>query len=101
MIEILKARELIPFLDIAYQGLVPVWKRMPTPFAPLPALDYRSGEQFVLENFLPLRRARRRLSVLCEDAEAAGRVLGQLKQPFAATTPARRILVRRWWLRAE
>ncbi|SPX08772.1 aromatic amino acid aminotransferase [Escherichia coli] len=40
VIEILKARELIPFLDIAYQGLVPVWKRMPTLFAPLPALDY-------------------------------------------------------------
>ena len=40
VIEILKARELIPFLDIAYQDLVPVWKRMPTPFAPLPALDY-------------------------------------------------------------
>ncbi|STH13075.1 aromatic amino acid aminotransferase [Escherichia coli] len=40
------------------------------------------------------------LSVLCEDAEAAGRVLGQLKATvFAATTPARRILVRRWWLR--
>lgn len=40
VIEILKARELIPFLDIAYQDLVPVWKRMPTLFAPLPALDY-------------------------------------------------------------
>lgn len=40
VIEILKARELIPFLDIAYQGFGAVWKRMPTPFAPLPALDY-------------------------------------------------------------
>ncbi len=76
VIEILKARELIPFLDIAYKDLVPVWKRMPTPFAPLPARITRSGEQFVLENFLPLRRAVGGLSVLCEDAEAAGRVLG-------------------------
>ncbi len=96
---ILKARELIPFLDIAYQGFGAVWKRMPTPFAPLPALDYPLCEQFVLENFLPLRRARRRTFLLCEDAEAAGRVLGQLKATVAATTPARRILVRRWWLR--
>lgn len=41
VIEILKARELIPFLDIAYQGFgLRVWKRMPTLFAPLPALDY-------------------------------------------------------------
>ncbi|NYY76512.1 hypothetical protein DMI62_03445 [Escherichia coli] len=59
---------------------------MPTPFAPLPALDYPPGEQFVLENFLLYGERVGGLSVLCEDAEAAGRVLGQLKQPFAATT---------------
>ncbi len=76
MIEILKARELIPFLDMPIKDLVPVWKRMPTLFAPLQRWITRSGEQFVLENFLPLRERVGGLSVLCEDAEAAGRVLG-------------------------
>lgn len=61
VIEILKARELIPFLDIAYQGFGAGMEEG--------CLRYsrhcqrwitRSGEQFVLENFLPLRRARRR-----------------------------------------
>jgi aromatic-amino-acid transaminase len=38
------------------------------------------------------------LSVVCEDAEAAG-VLGQLKATCAVSTPARQTLVRRWWRR--
>ena len=35
------------------------------------------------------------LSVVCEDAEAASRVLGQLKRRCVGTTPARQTLVRR------
>ncbi len=37
VVEVLKARQLIPFLDIAYQGFGGGWKRMPTLFAPSPA----------------------------------------------------------------
>lgn len=40
VIEIVKARDLIPFLDIAYQGLAQAWTRMLTLFAPLPAPGY-------------------------------------------------------------
>ena len=69
VIEILKARELIPFLDIAYQGFgagmeEDAYAIRAIASAGLPALyGERVGG----------------LSVMCEDAEAAGRVLGQLK----------------------
>ncbi|STU80338.1 aromatic amino acid aminotransferase [Klebsiella pneumoniae] len=44
VVEVLKARQLIPFLDIAYQGFGGGWKRMPTPFAPSPAPDADAGQ---------------------------------------------------------
>ena len=80
VIEILKARELIPFLRYC---LSRIWCRYGRG-----CLRYsrhcqrwitRSGEQFVLENFSLYGERVGGLSVLCEDAEAAGRVLGQLK----------------------
>ncbi len=39
------------------------------------------------------------LSVVCEDSETAGRVLGQLKATVRRNYPARRALARRWWRR--
>ena len=77
VIEILKSRELIPFLDIAYQGFgagmeEDAYAIRAIASAGLPALVSNSFSKiFSLYGYL--------LSVMCEDAEAAGRVLGQLK----------------------
>lgn len=78
--EILKQRELIPFLDMAYQGLgggmdddaylVRVIARMG-----LPALISNSFSKI----FSLYGERVGGLSVLCEDASSASRVLGQLK----------------------
>ncbi|STL49471.1 aromatic amino acid aminotransferase [Escherichia coli] len=59
----------------------------------------RSGEQFVLEIFSLYGERVGGLSVLCEDAEAAGRVLGQLKATVRRNYSSPPNLVRRWWLR--
>lgn len=80
VIEILKARELIPFLDIAYQGFgagmeEDAYAIRAIASAGLPALVSNSFSK----NFLPYGERVGGLSVMCEDAEAAGRVLGQLK----------------------
>ena len=80
VIEILKARELIPFLDIAYQGFgagmeEDAYAIRAIASAGLPALvSYSFSKIFSLYG-----ERVGGLSVLCEDAEAAGRVLGQLK----------------------
>jgi aromatic-amino-acid transaminase len=79
VIEVLISRDLIPFLDIAYQGFGVAWKMMPTPFALSPAPACLRWSATRSRKFSPVRRARGRLSVVCEDADAAGRVLGQLK----------------------
>lgn len=80
VIEILKARELIPFLDIAYQGFgagmeEDAYAIRAIASAGLPALVSNSFSKIIS---LYGERVGG-LSVLCEDAEAAGRVLGQLK----------------------
>lgn len=100
VIEILKARELIPFLDIAYQGFgagmeEDAYAIRAIASAGLPALVSNSFSKI----FSLYGERVGGLSVLCEDAEAAGRVLGQLKATVRRNYPARRILVRRWWLR--
>ncbi len=79
VIEILKARELIPFLDIAYQGFgagmeEDAYAIRAIASAGLPALVSNSFSKFLLYG-----ERVGGLSVLCEDAEAADRVLGQLK----------------------
>ncbi|HCU0096156.1 TPA: aromatic amino acid transaminase [Escherichia coli] len=79
-IEILKARELIPFLDIAYQGFgagmeEDAYAIRAIASAGLPALVSNSFSKI----FSLYGERVGGLSVLCEDAEAAGRVLGQLK----------------------
>lgn len=80
VIEILKARELIPFLDIAYQGFgagmeEDAYAIRAIASSGLPALVSNSFSKI----FSLYGERVGGLSVLCEDAEAAGRVLGQLK----------------------
>ncbi|MGS2794087.1 aromatic amino acid transaminase [Escherichia coli] len=80
VIEILKARELIPFLDIAYQGFgagmeEDAYAIRAIASAGLPALVSNSFSKI----FSLYGERVGGLSVLCEDAEAAGRILGQLK----------------------
>ncbi|ENA5863513.1 aromatic amino acid transaminase [Escherichia coli] len=80
VIEILKARELIQFLDIAYQGFgagmeEDAYAIRAIASAGLPALVSNSFSKI----FSLYGERVGGLSVLCEDAEAAGRVLGQLK----------------------
>ena len=80
VIEILKARELIPFLDIAYQGFgagmeEDAYAIRAIASAGLPALVSNSFSKI----FSLYGERVGGLSVLCEDAEAAGRVLWQLK----------------------
>ena len=80
MIEVLKARNLIPFLDIAYQGFgagmeEDAYAIRAIASAGLPALVSNSFSKI----FSLYGERVGGLSVVCEDAEAAGRVLGQLK----------------------
>ncbi|HCD2031230.1 TPA: aromatic amino acid transaminase [Escherichia coli] len=80
VIEILKARELIPFLDIAYQGF---GAGMEEDAYAIRAIDSAGLPALVSNSFSKIFSLYGErvggLSVLCEDAEAAGRVLGQLK----------------------
>ncbi|HFT7527603.1 aromatic amino acid transaminase [Enterobacter mori] len=80
VIEVLKARNLIPFLDIAYQGFGAgmeddAYAIRAVTSAGLPALVSNSFSKI----FSLYGERVGGLSVVCEDAEAAGRVLGQLK----------------------
>jgi aromatic-amino-acid transaminase len=79
VIEILKARDLIPFLDIAYQGFgagmeEDAYAIRAIASAGLPALVSNSFSKI----FSLYGERVGGLSVVCEDADAAGRVLGQL-----------------------
>ena len=78
--DILKARELIPFLDIAYQGFGAgmeddAYAIRAIASAGLPTLVSNSFSKI----FSLYGERVGGLSVVCEDADAAGRVLGQLK----------------------
>lgn len=78
--EVLKARNLIPFLDIAYQGFgggmeQDAYAIRTIARAGLPALVSNSFSKI----FSLYGERIGGLSVVCEDADAAGRVLGQLK----------------------
>ncbi|MEW7313212.1 aromatic amino acid transaminase [Buttiauxella gaviniae] len=80
VVEILKARELIPFLDIAYQGFgagmeEDAYAIRAIARAGLPALVSNSFSKI----FSLYGERVGGLSVVCENAETAGRVLGQLK----------------------
>ncbi|WP_312318548.1 aromatic amino acid transaminase [Atlantibacter hermannii] len=80
VVEVLKARELIPFLDIAYQGFgagmeQDAYAIRAIASAGLPALVSNSFSKI----FSLYGERVGGLSVVCEDADAAGRVLGQLK----------------------
>ena len=77
---VLKERDLIPFLDIAYQGFgegmeEDAYAIRAIAAAGLPALVSNSFSKI----FSLYGERVGGLSVVCEDAEAAGRVLGQLK----------------------
>ncbi|HAL9676303.1 TPA: aromatic amino acid transaminase [Escherichia coli] len=80
VIEILKARELIPFLDIAYQGF---GAGMEEDAYAIRAIASAGLSALVSNSFSKIFSLYGErvggLSVVCEDAEAAGRVLGQLK----------------------
>ncbi|WP_024559913.1 aromatic amino acid transaminase [Franconibacter pulveris 601] len=78
--DILKARELIPFLDIAYQGFGAgmeddAYAIRAIASAGLPTLVSNSFSKI----FSLYGERVGGLSVVCEDPDAAGRVLGQLK----------------------
>lgn len=80
VVEVLKARELIPFLDIAYQGFgagmdEDAYAIRAIAAAGLPALVSNSFSKI----FSLYGERVGGLSVVCEDADAAARVLGQLK----------------------
>ena len=80
VIEELKTRNLIPFLDIAYQGFgagmeEDAYAIRAAASAGLPVLVSNSFSKI----FSLYGERVGGLSVVCEDAEAAGRVLGQLK----------------------
>ena len=80
VIEVLQARELIPFLDIAYQGFgagieEDAYAIRAIASAGLPALVSNSFSKI----FSLYGERVGGLSVVCEDAAAASRVLGQLK----------------------
>ncbi|WP_342754663.1 amino acid aminotransferase [Pantoea sp. MBD-2R] len=78
--EVLKERDLIPFLDIAYQGFgggmeEDAWAIRAIAAAGLPALVSNSFSKI----FSLYGERVGGLSVLCEDASESARVLGQLK----------------------
>ncbi|MGP3593642.1 aromatic amino acid transaminase [Vagococcus sp. WN89Y] len=80
VVEVLKARNLIPFLDIAYQGFGAgmeddAYAIRAIAGAGLPALVSNSFSKV----FSLYGERVGGLSVVCEDADAAARVLGQLK----------------------
>ena len=80
VIDVLKTRNLIPFLDIAYQGFgagmeEDAYVIRAVASAGLPALVSNSFSKI----FSLYGERVGGLSVVCEGAEAAGRVLGQLK----------------------
>ncbi|RTN57094.1 aromatic amino acid transaminase [Enterobacter ludwigii] len=80
VIDVLKTRNLIPLLDIAYQGFgagmeEDAYAIRAVASAGLPALVSNSFSKI----FSLYGERVGGLSVVCEDAEAAGRVLGQLK----------------------
>lgn len=80
VIDVLKARNLIPFLDIAYQGF---GQGMQEDAYLIHALD-RAGMNFIVSNsfskiFSLYGERVGGLSVVCSDQETAQRVLGQLK----------------------
>ena len=80
VIEVLKARNLIPFLDIAYQGFgagmeEDAYAIRAIASVGLPALVSNSFSKI----FSLYGERVGGLSVVCEDQDAAGRVLGQLK----------------------
>jgi len=80
VVEVLKARDLIPFLDIAYQGFgagmeEDAYAIRAIAHAGLPALVSNSFSKI----FSLYGERVGGLSVICEDADAASRVLGQLK----------------------
>ena len=79
-VEVLKARHLIPFLDIAYQGF---GAGMEEDAYAIRAIA-RAGIPLLVSNsfskiFSLYGERVGGLSIVCEDAETAGRVLGQLK----------------------
>ncbi len=80
VVEVLKSRKLIPFLDIAYQGFgagmeQDAYAIRAVASAGLPALVSNSFSKI----FSLYGERVGGLSVVCDDAETAGRVLGQLK----------------------
>jgi len=80
VIELVKQRELIPFLDIAYQGF---GEGMNEDAYAIRAMAAAGVNMLVSNSFSKIFSLYGErvggLSVVCESAEAAGRVLGQLK----------------------
>ncbi|SQC14048.1 aromatic amino acid aminotransferase [Klebsiella pneumoniae] len=102
MIEVLIGRELIPFLDIAYQGF---GRGLDEDAYAIRAIASAGLTALVSNSFSKIFSLYGErvggLSVVCDNADIAGRVLGQLKPPCGATTPARRGLAPRWCRRCS
>ena len=90
VVKVLKARNLIPFLDIAYQGFGAsmeddAYAIRVIASAGLPMLVSNSFSKI----FSLYGERVGGLSIVCDDAETAGRVLGQLKATVRRHSPAR------------
>ncbi|VTO16901.1 aromatic amino acid aminotransferase [Klebsiella variicola] len=79
VVEVLQARQLIPFLDIAYQGFGGGLEEDAYAIRAIASAGCRCWSALVLQDFLLYGERVGGLSVVCEDSETAGRVLGQLK----------------------
>ncbi|SDV46383.1 amino acid aminotransferase [Chitinasiproducens palmae] len=80
VIEVVKARELLPFMDMAYQGFGDGLAEDAWPIRAMAdaGVVFLAANSFSKNLSLYGERVGG-LSVVCEDAESAGRVLGQLK----------------------
>ena len=80
VVEILKARQLIPFLDIAYQGFGAGLEEDAYAIRAIASAGLTALVSNSFSKIFSLYGERvGGLSVVCEDSETAGRVLGQLK----------------------
>ncbi len=97
VVEVVKARQLIPFLDIAYQ----LCRRLVEDAYAIREMA-RAGVPCLVSNsfskiFSLYGERVGGLSVVCDDDATAKACLGSSRQPCAATTPARPILAPSWW----
>ena len=102
VIEITKQRELIPFLDIAYQGF---GAGIEDDAYTIHAMAAAGVNCFVSNSFSKIFSLYGErvggLSVVCEDSDAAGRVLGQLKATVRRNYSSPPNFGAKWWRKSR